>query len=551
MITVLERRSGPALPEARTPAGRGWEFALAGAMVAAAALILYVGRGTGFWFDEWNWVFARRGWNADALLAPHNEHLSLLPVLVFKLGFVTVGLKSYLPYRLVALALHLTCAGLLYAYARPRVGAAAALACAIVLLFLGPAWQDILWAFQIGYLGSLAAGLGALLALDRRTRRADVAAGALLTLALASSSLGIPLLAAAAVEVASSPARARRWPVIAVPAVLYGLWYLGYGVPEGITQDNVLATPAYVTDAAAAAVGAVFGLSADWGRVLALALAALVAWRALTLVARPWRLAVLVALPLAFWTLTGFARAQFHEPGASRYLYPGALFVLLVMAETGAGLRLSRRGLILLALLLTGITVSNVGALRNGGGWLRDRHAGIEGGLAGLRLAGASAPAGFQPAPNDSPQITAGAYRTLQAKLAAPPGDLTRASAGARSAADAALVALGQVTLRPGGSASGAPEATPGAGVTTAASDGCTRAAGSGDVTLAVPATGLTVTATHGNVAVGVLRFGAAPAALGTVAGGATETLAATADAASTPWTARLTIAGEARVCGV
>ena len=65
--------------------------------------------------------------------------------------------------------------------------------------------------------------------------------------------------------------------------------------------------------------------------------------------------AVLVALPLAFWALTA-RRAHFGEPAASRYLYPGVLFLLLVLAEAGSGLRphaarcssrVARRGIML------------------------------------------------------------------------------------------------------------------------------------------------------------------------------------------------------------
>jgi hypothetical protein len=549
---VLERRSEPApsQPEPRTDGDRRWRFALAGAMLLAAVVVLYAGRGTGFWFDEWNWVFDRRGWTLDALLEPHNEHLSLVPVLIYKLGFVTVGLESYLPYRLVLLALHLVCAGLLFAYARPRVGPAFAFAAAAVLLFLGPAWQDILWGFQIGYLASLACGLGALLALDRRTRGADAAAALLLTLALASSSLGIPLLAAAAFEVASRPGRARRWPVIAAPMALYGLWYAVYGVSQGITTEDIIATPEYMAEMAAAAVGAVFGLGAEWGRPLALALAALVAWRALTLVHRPWRLAVLVALPLVFWALTGLARATFGEPAAPRYIYPGALFVLLVLVETGAGLRPSRRALALVLALLAGITAANAGRLLEGGGWLRDRQASIQGALAATDLAGPAVPAGFQPALQDSPQITAGAYRAVRSRLSPPPADLTRAPRHARTGADAALLRLGAVALRPGGGASGAPAVAAAAGVTTAPAGGCLRATGDGELTVPVPAGGLAIAASGGDVAVAVRRYGDGPVDLATVRQGATQTVTARADRSPAPWLAKLKITGEARVCG-
>ncbi len=145
-------------------------------------------------------------------------------MLVFKALFSTVGIDSYVPYRVAGLAIHCGVAVLLFAYARRRAGDVLALAAAATVLFLGTAWQDVLWPFQIGFLGSLAAWIGALLALDREDRRGDVAAAVLLALALSSSSLGIPLLLAFALEVLGRPDRRARWWVIAAPAVLYGAW---------------------------------------------------------------------------------------------------------------------------------------------------------------------------------------------------------------------------------------------------------------------------------------------------------------------------------------
>ena len=162
------------------------------------------------------------------LLLPHNEHLSLVPVLVFKALFSTVGIDSYVPYRVAGLALHCGVVVLLFVYARRRVGDVLALAAAATVLFLGTAWPDVLWPFQIGFLGSLAAGIGALLALDREDRRGDITAAVLLAVALASSSLGIPLLFAFALEVLGRPDRARAggssWrPRRALRAVVRGI----------------------------------------------------------------------------------------------------------------------------------------------------------------------------------------------------------------------------------------------------------------------------------------------------------------------------------------
>ena len=182
----------------------------------------------------------RRGWNADALLAPHNEHLSVVPVLLYKLLFATVGIDHYWPYRVLGLAMHAFVVVGLFFYARRRVGDVLALAAAATILFLGKGWNDVLWPFQAGFMASMAAGVGALLALDRGTRRGDVLAAVALLIALASSSLGLPLAAALGLEVLGRPDRRARWWIVAAPVALYAVWWAGYGREGVATLDNLL-----------------------------------------------------------------------------------------------------------------------------------------------------------------------------------------------------------------------------------------------------------------------------------------------------------------------
>ena len=74
-------------------------IALVAMMVVASAVILAKGRGLTFSYDEWDWIVGRIPWRTDVLLTPHNGHLSLVPLLIFKVLFVTVGLKAYWVYR--------------------------------------------------------------------------------------------------------------------------------------------------------------------------------------------------------------------------------------------------------------------------------------------------------------------------------------------------------------------------------------------------------------------------------------------------------------------
>ena len=128
------------------PTTLAW-IALAVLLVAAAAFFYYETRGTTLWVDEWDWAQNRRGWDLDTFLRPHNGHLSLVPVAIYKLLFATAGLTHYAPYRIVLIAAHLLCVGLVFVYASRRVGSYLGVIAAALILFLGPAWQNILSPF--------------------------------------------------------------------------------------------------------------------------------------------------------------------------------------------------------------------------------------------------------------------------------------------------------------------------------------------------------------------------------------------------------------------
>ena len=100
------------------------------------------------------------------ILQPHNEHPVILLHLIYGALLSTVGIRSYLPYMAVLLALHGANVLLLFEVVRRRAGDLVALAAAALLLVLGAGWENLLWAFQISFVGSLACGLGVLLALD-------------------------------------------------------------------------------------------------------------------------------------------------------------------------------------------------------------------------------------------------------------------------------------------------------------------------------------------------------------------------------------------------
>ena len=129
------------------------------------ATLLYLGRGVTFFQDEWRFVDVAGPFGTlEDVFGPQNEHWSTLPFLLYRSIFNVVGLSTYLPYLAVLLALHVTAAAALFVLLFRRNGPLVAIGGALLALWVGTGYQNLFWAFQIGFVGSTAAGLWALVA---------------------------------------------------------------------------------------------------------------------------------------------------------------------------------------------------------------------------------------------------------------------------------------------------------------------------------------------------------------------------------------------------
>jgi hypothetical protein len=553
MTTATPTARGDRLRES----ARGWaaaartrrlapSAAMLGVLMVAGAVNLYrKGLGLTFRYDEWNWVMNRRGWSADALLKPHNEHLSLIPVLIFKVLFITVGIDSYWPYRVAVILVHLVCVWLVFVLARRRIGDTFALALAALILFLGSAWDDLLWPFQVGYLGSVAAGLGMLLALERRDHAGRVLACFLLAFSIASSSVGLPFAGAALVELLLRPAGTwrswERWRnvwVVAVPLTLYAIWFAIYGNPNAtpgnahgfsLVRENGPVIPQYVADMAASTFAGLLGLTFDWGRPLAIAAVAIAIWWSGRRPVSVRALSLLVGLAL-FWGLTALLRAQLNGAGDSRYIYPGAVLLVLLAAELFRAVRTGTRAALIAAIVVIFAAVGNYGSLKAGSLQFQDWSSYVRAELGALEVAGPTAPPSLAPDPVRAPDITADRYFAAIRQLGSPadtPNEVRAQAEPQREAADGVLVAGLQLAFRPTGAIRASRAAPPfleGAiGTTSTPSSGCVElrstAAGASAV-FTVPKGGLVIEDTGaGNIDTRVRSFGDNfPASLGTVA---------------------------------
>ena len=365
------RRAGlaPALPRPLnyTHARLSGKLAVAvavGLALLAAALLLYLSRHLSFWWDEWTWILERRGNTLETYLRPHNnEHWSTVPIAIYQFLFRTVGIGSYAPYMATLTAFHAINGLLLFAVLRGRVGSEIALGATALLLFLGSAYQDLLWAFQVGYLASIPLGLGALLLLDvdRPDGRRQVAAGMLLLLSVASSGVGLIWCAAVFVEGMLRTDRWRVLPALALPLAGYVLWDIFFGPRQGrqALTDAITSGPAFVMAGLLHLAAGLSGLGSGAGAtVLALAIG-VVAWGACRrpLSARTW--GALAAL-LLFYGSIAATRSQLgiEQANESRYIYVGAVFGLMIIAEAARSLRAHRS--VVVRLVSAGIVVVSI-----------------------------------------------------------------------------------------------------------------------------------------------------------------------------------------------
>ena len=335
---------------------------LAAVLAAGALMTLVLTWQLTFWQDTFDFLISRRDVTWDTVFTPHNEHIIVFPALIEQAIMRVFGLGNAHPEYILLTVFLIAAALLVFDYVRRRMGYWAALFATILLLCLGPAWEVLLWPFEIGFIGSILFGLATLLALERDSRRRDLAACAFLILAMGFSSLGIPFAVGAAVDVIQKR-RTRGWSrayLVVVPVVFFVLWYLGWGhdAESHMTLHNVLASPPFVLESIAVATGSLFGFatSSASGEIVPL-------WGALILVGvvvgvlyvqrrRPGYLPTLwpvVAAALANWFLTAFNAEPGRDPTSSRYQYAGAIFIVLVLANLLPKVEWTRRRLIAVA----------------------------------------------------------------------------------------------------------------------------------------------------------------------------------------------------------
>jgi hypothetical protein len=320
-----------------------WAARVFAAVVAAAfPLYLVLGRDQWFFQDDWEFLANRDGGSFTSLMEPHNEHWSTLPVIAYRLLWTVFGLRTYVPYQALAIATHLTVAVLLRVVMR-RAGVHPWLATASASAFVlfGSGFQDIVWGFQIGFVGPVVFGLLQLLLTDHDgpVDRRDALGLVCGALALLCSGTAVTMVVVVGLAVVirrgPRPALLQTAPL----AALYLLWWGAYG-REGAPDRDRGTLRQVLRFVHRGLRGAVEDLTTYrwifWPFVAAVLVGAVLVvvhrgrdWRA--------RLAVPIAMAggaLVFFTITGIGRVVLigaRDADKSRYVHVGLALMLPAM----------------------------------------------------------------------------------------------------------------------------------------------------------------------------------------------------------------------------
>lgn len=396
MRSVTAHTGAPEHPRQRTP--ERLALVVFAVIVACQGLWLFLGPGRAQWVTEDEWRQIARAWTVEGMLADHNGHLSLVPIVIYKSMFAAIGFSPFWPYRALAVAVTMAIAFCIRAVMiRSGVMPWVATVCAAPLLFV-QGGQIMIGQFQMTI--ALLLGLLAVLAALGSCRSWRLVAGALCAVAaLASSGIAIPVVIAAAVIAWRRHGLATA-AILCMPGLTaFACWWLAYSpqVPDAPRQPLLswLMTALWQYPMALA--------GARWSAVALIVLLAGGVWAARNSPAPDLLAPVALALAAVLMlTLTWLGRGLFPAEGPffGRFLFLGCAMLLPLVAWAGHRLHQVSAPLIaaLAALLLVGAW-TNVAGWQQWGGSLAQLSAAHKLSMASLirSPAGADVPDWVQP----------------------------------------------------------------------------------------------------------------------------------------------------------
>ncbi|HTW06271.1 MAG TPA: hypothetical protein VME46_02100 [Acidimicrobiales bacterium] len=355
-------RASPNVPEEASQDGQPVPYAtgarpsprvvLAHVLTLAIAVGVWAYWDRNLWFfgDEWDFL-TRRGLHGAtfSLWAPHNEHWSVLPILLWRAIFSLWHLTSYWPYLLPVLIAHAAIVHLLWRRFLYE-GASPWLATGLGLLFalFGTGAEDLAWAFQIGFVSSLALGLLALDAADgphlwrppvlKNALARDAFVAALLLASLMCSDVGVAVGVAVGVLMLARRGWARATRVLVVPVAVYVTWFATSGhrglaaTGDKLKKSVFFDVPTFVASNLESDLGHGVGWPAA-GLVLAGSLVAWLLLRSVVLARRHPAVLAAATGAIVFYMLAALGRDRISATESpSRYAYIGWALLLPAVA---------------------------------------------------------------------------------------------------------------------------------------------------------------------------------------------------------------------------
>lgn len=532
-----------------------------------AGFLLYQGRDTTFFFDEWSVWSGRHGAAPSKWLGEINGHLSAVPILIFTAITATFGAEDLLPYRIAVVVAHSSLLALVWMAARPRIGAWMSLVVLLPVGVVGSGWLVLLMPFTgLFAILPLIGAVAAYVLLRRGTRGGDVGASLALLGGLASGGLGVAVIAAAMLAMLLDPALRRRSWVAAGPLVLYLIWRQWQDVASEVEFWDFALVPTYTMRGLASGLTGYTNFDAAWAQAFAVAFVALAVWSAVRTLPRPSVLVGAVATAVGYWALIAIARGPEVGPEEVRYVYGNAFLALLI--GLGVAPRVWPRLAVFLPVAAAAamVLISQMDVYLEKAANYRENSQFTQADIFAIRTLQDVVPPEFTP-PEGDPQLSAEAYLTARRFWSGPPGltevDVLAGSPELRDHLDTVLVKAAGLSVAPAteGLARGPwpldrPTSVDGARMSRAAE--CWRMApaegaeaASADILVPTDvATTVVVRATDAEAQVAAGRYFDQPIEpLGAVAAGTAGAVAVPADTARTPWRLRVSSAAAVRLC--
>ena len=274
---------------------------------------------------------------SQALLLPHNDHLLVIPVLVFIGLGKMFGLDNHLVYMLPAIFMHIAILFAVGIILKKRcTSTLTALSAVCCVAFMSAGYEVLMMATNMAHVAPIFLGLYQLILIDRQggISKRDIVASTLGVIAVLCAGTSIPLIVMIALFLTIQRQFKRAILIAAPPATLWLMWFFKYGSlnhgVKGDTQYTIFNKTAqiaqYVIQGMQGSLEAISHISGSSTFLIILCFFGLYkhSIKSKTIL-MPFCMAVGAVL---FYFITGFSRVTFGAPVSSRYVYLGAIFII-------------------------------------------------------------------------------------------------------------------------------------------------------------------------------------------------------------------------------